>query len=105
MAERIEEFPAEQRPPTRRYPWDDWTDGSVWRLVRGEDYDQETDQFRNRLYPQAHRRGLKVRTAKRVERKRGGGEPLEREILVVQFYDPNASAAKNGASAQVPAPA
>lgn len=104
MAERIEEFPAEQRPPTRRYPWDQWTDGSVWKLVRGEDFDQEIDQFRNRLYPQAHRRGLKVRTAKRKERKRGGKEPLEREILVIQFFKPE-GASTNGASAPpIPTP-
>lgn len=89
MADRIEHFPAEQRPPTRRYPWHEWTDGSVWRLVRGEDFDQEVDQFRNRLYPQAARRSMKVRSAKRVERSKAKDVPLEREILIIQFFDPN----------------
>lgn len=88
MADRIEHFPAEQRPPTRRYPWEEWADGSVWRLVRGEDFDQEVDDFRNRLYPQAKRRGMKVRSAKRLERPKAEGVALEREILIIQFYSP-----------------
>ena len=104
MADRIDEFPAEQRPPTRRYPWDEWTDGSPWKLVRGEDFDQEVDQFRNRLYPQAKRRGLKVRSAKRVERAMKDGKPLEREILVIEFFDPSGkavvAASANGATAE-----
>lgn len=86
MADRIEQFPAQQRPPARRYPWNEWTDGSAWRLVRGEDFDQPIDDFRNRLYPQAKKRRLKVRSAKRVEDAHGT-EPLE--VLVIEFYDPD----------------
>ena len=110
MADRIEHFPAEQRPPTRRYPWHEWADGSVWKLVRGEDFDQEVDQFRNRLYPQAARRNMKVRSAKRVERPADGPE---REILIIEFFDPNEvnggvpseEFSGNGASAEVEAAA
>jgi hypothetical protein len=109
MADRIEHFPAEKRPPTRRYPWNEWADGSVWKLVRGVDFDQEVDQFRNRLYPQAKRRGLKCRSAKRVER----AGTLEREILIIQFYDPSELSAGapseefsgNGTGAEVEEPA
>jgi hypothetical protein len=102
MADRINQFPSAKRPPSRRYPWDDWTDGSPWKLVRGVDFDQEVDQFRNRLYPQAKRRGLKVRSAKQVER---SAEHGEREILVIEFFDPEAPpvevpASKNGASGE-----
>lgn len=107
MADRIDQFPAEQRPPTRRYPWDEWTDGSAWKLVRGEDFDQEVDQFRNRLYPQAKRRGLKVRSAKRIERVERTGKPLEREILVIEFFGPDGGAVDasvNGAASE-PQPA
>lgn len=83
MADRIEHFPAEERPQARRYPWDEWADGCPWRLVRGEDYDQETDQFRNRCFSKAKQLGLKVRTTKMIER---NGVPLDREILVIEFY-------------------
>jgi hypothetical protein len=83
MADRIQDFPAEERPPTRRYPWKEWADGSVWRLVRGEDFDQLTDQFRNRFFSKAKQLGLKVRTTKMIE---DNGVPSGREILVVQFF-------------------
>lgn len=67
MAEVIEQFPSEQRRATRRYPWDDWADGRIWKLRRGEDFDANPDQFRNRLYSQAKKRGLEARTSKTVE--------------------------------------
>jgi hypothetical protein len=96
MAETITHFPESQRRPTRRYPWDDWTDGQIWKLVRGEDFDAEADQFRNRLYTQAKRRGLDVRTAKQLDAE-------EREILIIQFYgasiaesDPDAEGFETG---------
>jgi hypothetical protein len=116
MADRIEHFPAEQRPPTRRYPWNEWTDGSVWRLVRGEDFDQETDQFRNRLYPQASRRGMKVRSAKRIEEVINESDATtratQREVLFIQFFEADSTTAEsdaqfasaNGAGAETPAP-
>ena len=80
MAEPIDVFPGQQHQSTRRYPWDEWCDGRIWKLVRGVDFDAPVDQFRNRFYPQANNRGLKVRSAKLVEG--------EQEILVVQFFDP-----------------
>lgn len=88
MAERIEDFPT---PIQERKPWDEWTDGSTWRLERGEDYPAEvrvnsktgkqinpTDDFRNRLYTQAARRKLSVRTKKLVED--------GKEFLIFCFY-------------------
>lgn len=83
MADRIEHFPKEERPQARRYPWREWADGSPWRLVRGEDYDQETDQFRNRFFSKAKQLGLKVRTTKMTEK---NGGPPNPEVLVVQFF-------------------
>lgn len=35
MARKVDAFP----PENRRYPWDEWLDGSVWELARGEDYE------------------------------------------------------------------
>lgn len=64
MATKLDTFPITPRRTQRSYPWDDWTDGGTWRLVRGEDFDQEVEAFRNKLYTQATKRGLKVRTHK-----------------------------------------
>lgn len=82
MAEKVDHFPDTDRRPTRRYPWDEWTDGGTWKLTRGEDFDAPADQFRNRLYAVATRRGKKVMTAKRVDED-------DREVLLVQFVDPD----------------
>jgi hypothetical protein len=89
MAERIEDFPTDTG---WRYPWDDWTDGTAWQLRHGEDFGgtgrqdrhgrdiSPTDDFRNRLYTQAKRRGLRVVTRKVVD---DGGS----EVLRFQFFD------------------
>jgi len=90
MAQRINEFP-KTTSTTRRYPWDEWCDGSVWKVRRGEDYPGEdrisaaarpqgaTDDFRKRLYTQASRAGMDVRTKKGVDE---DGV----EFLSFQFY-------------------
>lgn len=92
MAERIAEFPT--RPRNTRYPWDEWTDGKVWKLRAGEDFaipdrvdkDGRTvtgaDQFRNRLYTQAARRQLNVTTQK-------GRDEDGTEFLILQFWSPS----------------
>lgn len=79
MAEKVDHLPELDRRPARRYPWEDWMDGDVWKLRRGEDFDVEADVFRNRLYSVSAKKGKKVATRKRVE----DGT----EILLVQFFD------------------
>jgi hypothetical protein len=78
MAQRITAFPITDGPVRRRYPWDDWLDGSVWKLQAGVDFDADVDQFRNRCYTMAARRELSVRTTKVIE-----GDDI---FLVFQFY-------------------
>ena len=39
MATRLDTFPGDDARPPRRYPWNEWTDGSTWQIRRGEDYD------------------------------------------------------------------
>jgi hypothetical protein len=68
MATRVDHFPVTPRRAQRSYPWHEWTDGGTWMLVRGEDFDAEIEVFRNKLYAQASRRGLKVRTHKEPRR-------------------------------------
>src|SRR6266545_4671253 len=40
MARRLKNFPTDDVPSTRRYPWSDWTDGNPWEIRRGEDHDE-----------------------------------------------------------------
>lgn len=45
-----------------KYPWDQWTDGQVWELVRGEDFAPTIRNFRPQCYMVAQRRGMEIRT-------------------------------------------
>ncbi|MFB6548693.1 hypothetical protein [Streptomyces sp. NPDC056405] len=63
MAERIN--PAGitfRRGAPSKYPWDEWTDGSMWHLKQGIDYQTTTKVFRDTVYNVARRRGQKVHT-------------------------------------------
>src|SRR3954470_19251585 len=82
MAQRLDQTP----PWVHRYPWDEWTDGSVWEIRRGEDYDVATENMRVNLHMKAEALLRKVRT-KKVADKNG-------EALVFQFFDPEAEETK-----------
>lgn len=62
MAERID--PAEavvhKGGAPRKYPWDEWMDGSCWKLRAGVDYRVSTESFRATAYKQATRSGHTV---------------------------------------------
>ena len=49
------------RGSARKYPWADWTDGRVWRVVRGEDFTCEVLVFARGVYQRASRDGMRVR--------------------------------------------
>ncbi len=77
-AQKVEGFMDERPGPARRYDWPSWTDGSVWEIRRGEDYDVATENMRVNLHMKASQLGRKVRT----QIVRDGG----REGLRFQFY-------------------
>jgi hypothetical protein len=64
MARRLNEFPDEAGPVKRRYPWSEWSDGSVWEIRRGEDYEVATENMRVNLHIKAEALSRKVRTKK-----------------------------------------
>lgn len=82
MAKRLNEFPGDHGPAPRRYPWAEWTDGGVWEIRRGDDYDASTENMRVNLHMKADQLAQKVRT-KKVRDEQGEG-------LVFQFFDPEA---------------
>lgn len=59
MAERIPHLSRPRSRPTG-YPWSRWTDGSVWRLRRGEDYTVSSRSMERTIRAYASRRGRTV---------------------------------------------
>jgi len=41
MAHKLKTWP-DDKVPKRKYPWDRWFDGHIWKLKKGEDYDCPT---------------------------------------------------------------
>jgi hypothetical protein len=74
MAERLDSFPASQQS---RYPWDEWLDGSPWRLMKGQDFQSATPTFRANAQIQAKKRDGRIRS--RAIKTDG------HEALVIQF--------------------
>ena len=65
MAEKLHFFDFSPFRPTGRpakYPWHDWSDGSIWRITRGVDYDVPTRSMQATLFAYAGRQRLSVRT-------------------------------------------
>jgi hypothetical protein len=75
MARRLDAFPA---PTGARYPWDKWLDGSVWELVRGDDFQSKLSTLRANAQSQAKKRGGRSRSKVVTT---GDG----REAVVIQF--------------------
>ena len=48
---------------TRRVRWENYSDGRVWELERGVDYDQDDEHARRAVMAWANRRGTRVRTS------------------------------------------
>ncbi len=64
MAEVMEEFPAVTRAGrTSKYPYSEWLDGRVWRILEGQDFEGEVGNFTQGLRSAAATRGLYVQTA------------------------------------------
>lgn len=79
-AQRLGAFEFQSAKPARRYDWPAWTDGSVWQIEQGEDYDVSTENMRVNLHTKAKQIGAKVRTTVFRE---GDVEGLR-----FQFYEP-----------------
>ena len=63
MAERLENYEfgkASGRPP--KYPWDEWLDGSTWRITRGADFDGKVVSMRKMVSLAGRQRGLRAET-------------------------------------------
>jgi len=89
VAKRINE---QMEPPAsvlRRYPWDEWTDGSTWIATPNEDFTCKVSSFRAALYDYATRGNMRVHST-----------VLDSGEVKFQFF----SEAGNEKVAEVPAP-
>jgi hypothetical protein len=78
MARKLDQFPLSN---AARYPWDEYLDGSVWELTRGEDFRCSVRSIQGAARAQANRRRGTVRM--RTRRSENG-----REVVVMQFIRP-----------------
>jgi hypothetical protein len=74
MPRQLDEFPAARNA---RYPWDQLLDGSVWELVKGDDYTSRSTTIMANARTQAKRRNGTARI--RLLRQNGN------ESVVLQF--------------------
>jgi hypothetical protein len=64
MAAKRDSFPTNHRGRPQKYPWQVWTDGSIWQIRQGDDYDISTQNMQVNLHVRANELGHKVRTQK-----------------------------------------
>lgn len=95
MAEKLDTYDFARRGPT--HPWDEWTDGSIWKVKVGEDFgrdegqplrkgeteegrrDRKVKNFSQRLYKEANKReGIKVKVST---------PRTEPDVVIFQFYE------------------
>jgi hypothetical protein len=60
VAAVINEWPTVSRTRKSRYPWDEWTNGSIWQAKVGEDFDTSVKTFSQGLYAYGKRHGMKT---------------------------------------------
>lgn len=63
MAHRLTEFTFARHGRPRKYPWEKWFDGSIWRLVGGEDFTVPAENFRRGVLEAARQHGVAIRTS------------------------------------------
>lgn len=60
MAERIEALGPVRGGARALYPWDEWMDGSAWRIHRGEDFEVSVTSMAAMLRIRGRNRGVPV---------------------------------------------
>lgn len=84
MARRVERFEKDtQENAPRRYPWEQWSDGAIWEIRQGDDYDVPTENMRINIHERAKQRVMKVRTEKFKD---GRGEGLRFQFTKPEIF-------------------
>jgi len=67
MSRILEELPKDGRGAPQIYPWSDWTDGRVWEITRGVDFNGPAARMAGQMRNYALRNGLKVKQRVRAD--------------------------------------
>ncbi len=62
MATRLKQFRFTGRL-AEKFPWKKWTDGSIWKIQEGVDYETTCERMRCNLYNMAKTMGLSIQTS------------------------------------------
>lgn len=57
--EKLKEMP-KRRGRGQKHPWDEWADGSPWKITQGEDFQGAVESMRTQLYGKARSLGKEV---------------------------------------------
>lgn len=91
MAEVLKEWDfSRTRERGSKYPWDEWTNGSIVKVTKGVDFESKPSSFRSALQSQATK--MAEKTKKPVKVKASVDE--ENGIVVFQFYTADKAASK-----------
>jgi hypothetical protein len=52
MAEKLADMPS-KRGRAQKHPWDEWADGSVWKITKDQDFSGAVESMRTQLYGKA----------------------------------------------------
>jgi hypothetical protein len=74
VAERLDEYDFGASTRDSKYPWDEWADGSIWKVKTGKDFTCKPTGFRKALQAQAAKREMQVQVRN------------EKDGLVFQFW-------------------
>ena len=88
MAEVLTEWPTIVRTRKAKYPWDEWTNGEIWKVSKGDDFDSEPKTFVQGLYAHAKRHGGKVKVG-----------TLGEDAVVFSFSNPEGSSSATAPTA------
>ena len=58
----LDEYDFRQMGRSPKYPWREWMDGRIWKIVKGKDYTISTQQMRNSMRDAAKKHGKSIRT-------------------------------------------
>lgn len=84
MAVVVESFPQSTAGGRRKYPWDQWQDGKIWKAESGVDFELPPNQFRSVLHNRATDTGSRCRTK------------IDGKFVVFQFTKKEAKATEGG---------
>lgn len=79
MAKQLDKF----KWTRSKYPWDAWTNGEIWEIRRGDDFESETTSMVPQLHEYGRRNGFKVKT----RTLKGEGSPDTIVFQYIQYMD------------------